>query len=138
MIEVAGEEQKPKNLVFKQVNLKVAPIQEVTTNLDAYINSLLEIFTTLDAKDKSKLLINLWSECVRNWISYKQETKWSLSSSKWSSVCSSVGGTNQNIEKRRFVVEYFMSALESLLDSIGDDLDQVSTLKLADLSKVIL
>lgn len=125
-----------KKLIFKQVNLNTLLINDATTNLDAYINSLIAFAETLNAKDKARLLINLWSECVQNWTSYKQDMQWSTSESKWSSICGPSTSAAQNVEKRRFIVEYFMSALETLLDSIADDLDPTSTVKLVQLSKV--
>jgi hypothetical protein len=109
---------------------------EATTNLDAYINSVIAFSETLNAKDKARLFISLWSESVQNWTSYKQDMQWSTSVSKWSSICGSTTDATKNVERRRFIVEYFMSALETLLDSIADDLDQASTLKLVQLSKV--
>lgn len=118
--------------------MDVRPIDEVTTNLDAYVNSLFGFIETMNKKDKAKLLIGLWSECVQNWSTFKQDQQWSLSASKWTSVYSSNQPAGQNIEKRRFVTEYLMSALETLLDSIVDDLDPASTLKLVKLSKVAL
>ncbi|KAI6182599.1 hypothetical protein M3Y97_00397900 [Aphelenchoides bicaudatus] len=140
LIEVVDEKKisSAKKLIFKQVNLSILPLNEATANLDAYINSLIEFAETLNSKDKARLLINLWSECVQNWTTYKQDMQWSTSESKWSSICGKSNTAAQNVEKRRFIVEYFMSALETLLDNIADDLDQTSTLKLVELSKNLI
>jgi hypothetical protein len=87
----------------------------------------------LDKKDRTKFVIGLWSICVKKWTSYKQDQQWSLSSSKWSSSTSKDG---QNVERRKFVVEYLMGAFESLLDSTINDLDNEFMVKLVEVSKV--
>lgn len=112
------------------------PIDEITTNLDAYINSLIELIEATNKKDKAKLLINLWSECVQVWSTVKQDHQWSLSASKWNSPYCSDQNSSRNTEKHRFIVEYLMSALETQLDSIVEDLDSTYSLKLVQLSKV--
>jgi hypothetical protein len=131
MIEVMDKEPSSSKLIFNNVCLDITCTDDLTINLDAYITSLIEFVETMNSKDKAQLMINLWSECIQNWLSFKQDQQWSVGSSKWSSV---VNNENRDIEKRRFITEYLMSGLECLLDSI--ELDASSTLKLVRLSKV--
>ena len=134
---VEVETIKKSQLHFDCVRIEMGQEpSEISDLLDTYMEAIVRISEEIFSNSKSKFMVYLLRACFAHLNTQREDEQWSLDESKWTSQIVGVATAAREQKTDRFVIEYFLSVFERLLESSFGELDDELVLALLDVTKV--